>query len=242
MKRNLLSLNLALLCLVAFAVWKVQTEWTAQKLREDAVKNKSVPAPPLTVAPIPAPPAPVVAASYSDIANKMLFNKDRNPNVVVEVVEAPKPPMPPLPVLHGVMGLPSGMLALLSTDAKTPGKGVAVGEKMGPFELAALTRDEISFKWEDKTVTKSVSEMIYRGLEATAQQAPPAPGTGSSPSAGNAPASTGAAKPSAAVIGMEEIKTCDPGETSPNGTVSDGYKKVLMPTPFGNSCHWEIVK
>jgi hypothetical protein len=241
MKKKLIWLNAALLCLVGMAVWKVQGEWAAQKQRELELKQAKVATPPLPPVQIAPAPAPVVAASYSDIASKMLFNKERNPNVVVEVVEAPKPPMPPLPILRGVMGLPSGMLALLSPDAKTPSRGVKVGEKVGQFELAALSRDEISLKWEDKTVTKSVSEMIYHGAEAPATPpGPPLPG-GSAPAPGGPP-SEGSGKPSAPVVGMEETKTCAVGDSSPSGTVADGYKKVLVPTPFGNSCHWEVVK
>ena len=245
MKKKLIWVNVALLCLTGYAVWRVQGQWVVQKQHEDEIKRVKVKPPPLPPVVIPAPPAPVVAATYSDIANKMLFNKERNPNVVVEIVAAPKPSMPPLPILHGVMGLPSGMLALMSPDAKTPGKGVEVGEKMGAFELAALTRDEISFKWEDKTVTKSVSEMIYKGVEAasaTQAAAPNPPGGASGAPAAAAPVPAGNGKPAAAVAGMEDTKNCAPGDTSPNGTVADGYKKVLFPTPFGNSCHWELVK
>jgi hypothetical protein len=244
MKRNLILLNVLLVGLIVAAGWKVQGEWAAQKEHEDQIRKAKVTPPPVPAVSIPAAPPPVVAASYSDIANKMLFSKERNPNIVVVVVEKPKPPMPPLPILHGVMGLPSGMLALMSADAKSPSKGVKVGDTVGAFELADLTRDEISLKWEDKTVTKSVSEMIYHGLE-VAEKAPPAsapPSASSGSSIVSAPAAQGPGKPGVQSVGEQDVKTCTPGDNSPNGTVADGYRKVLIPNPFGSSCHWELVK
>ena len=49
------------------------------------------------------------------------------------------------------------------------------------------------------------------------------------------------AKPSDTVIG-EGSKACLPGDDSPAGTVAEGYKKVLEPTPFGVACRWIAVK
>jgi hypothetical protein len=34
------------------------------------------------------------------------------------------------------------------------------------------------------------------------------------------------------------VKNCKPGDTSPAGTVVDGYKKVIEQTPFGAACRW----
>ena len=45
------------------------------------------------------------------------------------------------------------------------------------------------------------------------------------------------AKPSGVVVG-NAIKACTPGDTSPAGTVANGYKKVVEATPFGDACHW----
>jgi hypothetical protein len=35
---------------------------------------------------------------------------------------------------------------------------------------------------------------------------------------------------------------CLATDNSPSGTVKDGYKKIIMQTLFGQSCHWEQVK
>ena len=242
MKRKLIWLNILLTALIGAAVYKVRDEWTAQTAREQAIRrNTTKPAPP-PVVPVAPAPTPVSPAAYGDIAQKMLFAKERNPNVVIEKpVEPPPKPMPPLPLLHGVMGLPSGMLALMSVNEKSRSVGLKTGEKIGEFELAALSPDEISLKWEDKTITKSVSEMLRGSQEKASSQQSPQPGSPAGPAAPVAGAA--AAKPQRDVEGSAEaIKSCAPGDTSPSGTVADGYRKVLVATPFGNSCHWEQVK
>ncbi len=245
MNTKLVWVNLLLIALVAAIAWRVRAEWMTQQAREQGIRTARVVPPTVTPAPIPAPPSPVTAGTYSDIASRMLFSKERNPTVIIDMPPPPPPkPMPPLPLLHGVLGLPSGMVALMSPDAKSPGKPIKVGEKIGEFELAGLTQDEISLKWEDKTVTRSVSEMIYQGLEkAPATGAPQQLASAAPPPAATLPPPSGSGKPGGDVGGTSDgFKMCTAGDTSPAGTVADGYRKVLTATPFGNSCHWEPAK
>ncbi len=246
MKRKLIWLNIALAGLIAAAGVRVSEQWTAQQEREQRIRMARVKTPPAKAVVIAPAPAPVTAGAYSEIATKMLFSKERNPTVVLEVPVAPPPkPMPPLPLLHGVMGLQSGMLALVSLKPDARSVGIHIGEKIGEFELAGLTRDEISFQWEDKTVTRSVSEMIYHAQEqapAPQHQAAAAATPANAPSA-SAVGAASSGKPAANIEGLAGgYKTCSPGDNSPAGTVADGYRKVLVATPFGNSCHWEEVK
>ena len=250
MKGKLIWLNVVLAALLIAAVLRVRTEWMEGKQREVAVREHAhKPAPPPAVSVSP-PPGGVTAASYGDIAQKMLFARDRNPDVVVEVPAAPPAkPMPPLPILRGVMGLPDGMVALMSPDAKSRTSGIRVGEKVGEFKVSALSGDEISMTWEDKTVTKSVSEMIRNvpepptaGAGAAPVAAPSAPAT---PEGANAAPPSGgqSGKPFTEVAGSSAgIKNCAPGDSAPAGTIADGYRKVVTSTPFGSACRWEPVK
>ena len=83
-KRKLLWANVALLAISAAVAVHVRREWSETRARQQAVLSKRVrPLPPPPVAPVPVV-EPVKAAGYSDIAQKMLFSKDRNPVVVVE--------------------------------------------------------------------------------------------------------------------------------------------------------------
>ena len=88
MNRRIVLLNIALLALVAALGWILYANWREAQARESAVlRHKVAPravlAPPSLPGVQPAPPA-----EYIDVANKMLFSKDRNPIVVVE---PPKP-------------------------------------------------------------------------------------------------------------------------------------------------------
>ena len=39
----------------------------------------------------------------------------------------------------------------------------------------------------------------------------------------------------------QPARACKPGDNSPAGTVVDGYKKTVIPSPFGSMCRWEAV-
>ena len=241
MTRRLLVLNLVLLVAIAAAVWRLREDWIAARVREQALLGQAVkprPAVPL----IPDKPAePVTAAGYAEIADKMLFAKDRNPTVVVEAAPAPPPkPMPPLPVLYGVMNLLDGTTAIMGEKSGAKHQGVRPGDQIGDFTLVAISNSEITLDWEGKAVTRKIDEMIDR------TEAPP-PSVGS-----NAPRATSPAPPTPApgqsgravdaAPGVDvgnRIKACQRGDVSPAGTVSGGYRKVVSATPFGEACRWE---
>jgi hypothetical protein len=42
--------------------------------------------------------------------------------------------------------------------------------------------------------------------------------------------------------GVGSYRTCLSGDDSPEGTVTDGFRKVVVPTMMGLSCHWEKVQ
>ena len=42
--------------------------------------------------------------------------------------------------------------------------------------------------------------------------------------------------------GTGNYRSCLKGDETPNGTVTDGFKKTVTPTPMGNSCYWEKVE
>jgi hypothetical protein len=37
-------------------------------------------------------------------------------------------------------------------------------------------------------------------------------------------------------------RSCLPGDNSPSGTIVDGYRKLMTPSPFGVSCGWEKIQ
>lgn len=236
MTRKLHILNLALAALLALTGWQIRQRWLEAREREKRVLGR----PPETAAPVPEPPLrapePLPASAYLEVAQRFLFSRDRNPDVIIEMA-APKP-MPPLPVAHGILDLGSGPTAILSERSGQPQRAYRVGDRIGEFTLADVTASELAFVWEGKEIRKKLEEL-------KPPEAPPPP---------EAPAP--AAKPKTAVVATTTtvasgpsdidmgggIRACRQGDTSPPGTVMNGYKKVVTATPFGQVCRWEPVK
>ena len=241
MKRRLLILDLILLALIVWVGVRIRQEHLAGKAREQAVLGKRVPAvPPPPVAKM-APAQPVTAAAYAEIAQHMLFAKDRNPVVIIDAAPPPPKPMPPLPVVHGVMSFPDGPTVIMSEKSGARHRGIHIGEQIGDFVLRGVNTREISFEWDGKLITRSLEEVIERKPEAAsaaggaAVAATPAAGSRPAP-----PAPTG--QPAPGVDIGEGLKACQPGDTSPAGTVVDGMRKVVTPSPFGQVCRWVPVQ
>jgi hypothetical protein len=100
----------------------------------------------------------------------------------------------------------------------------------------AVNNEELVLEWEGKTITKKVDEIFDR---TTAAAPAPAPAAGA-PAPVAPPVATAAAAPGGELNGG--VKACQPGDTSPAGTVADGMRKVIKPTPFGSKCYWESEK
>ncbi len=240
MRHRLLLLNLFLAGLTAAAGWRLRQDWLRDRQHAASVINHRVqpPAPP----PVPSvpPPAPFAAPTYADVAQKDLFSKDRNPNVVIEPVAVkPAPKWPHMPILSGVMGLPGGLIAMLAENPGARSRGVGVGDKIGDLKIVAMSADKIKFEFEGEQKEVNVQDLVDRGGHGEA------PGDNSAATSLN-PANIAAnrtgppppPKPGVEVGAGPKIKANVPGDTSPAGTVVDGYKKVCTPTPFGDSCAW----
>jgi hypothetical protein len=237
LKRRLLLLNVVLLLLAALAGWQLRREYLAARERESAVLKR-------TLKPAPAPPAgkpqaraPVAPGSYLDIAQKLLFSKDRN-SVVVEEPPAPPPPkpVPPMPVFHGMMNLGDGPIAILSEKAGGQHREFHPGDQVGPFKLLAFNKQEVVLEWDGKTITKSVQELMGGAEEPRQEAAAPAAANTAAPP----PPHSQQSGP-----GVELTKgthACIPNDTTPAGTVRDGFRKTVTETPFGPQCRWEQIQ
>ena len=240
MKRKLLLANLALLAFATAGAVHLRREWVEAHASEQAVLEKRIqPVPPPRM-PAPAATEPVKAAGYNDIAQKMLFSKDRNPVVVVEPPPAPKVvPMPALPLFHGVVNLGDGPMAIMSVGPKGPHRDYQPGDKVGEFTLVAVNNEELVLEWQGQTITKKVDEILDRGTTA-----PPAPGPVAAASAAAAapprPVAPAPAEPGGDLT--RGVRACQAGDSSPAGTVADGMVKVIRSTPFGPKCFWESAK
>ncbi len=245
MKPRVIFLSIILAGALAAVIWQARARWTeAQELRAKTIDVKVKPAPVPPVVPAPRPDG-TTATRYADVATKNLFSKDRNPNVVIEPpkVEPPKK-MPPLPVVYGVLGLPSGTKAMMSEHPGEPSKTVKAGDSIGEFKIASLDSQNVVFDWDGKQIAKKIEDLIDRSaaLDAAAAAAPatnvratPPPAAQPAAPAQGPRTGPGAEFPTAAGVSQ---KSCIPGDTTPANTVVDGYRKNVVPTPFGNVCSW----
>ena len=237
MKHKILLLNVTLLAATIFTGFQLRRLYVAEKARESAaLRYKLNPAPPPPVTPLTPAPA-VLPSNYAEIATKTLFHKERNPTVVVVVPPPPPPkPVPPFPVLKGMMNLGDGLTAVFAEKSGSPGKEVKPGEPIGQFMLIAVNEQEAVFGWDGKTYRKRVEEILDRSRKEdqdTSRPAAPPPGAAPPPVAKVATgpgAETGAG-----------TRACNVNDSTPEGAVVDGYRKVSANTPFGKACRWEAV-
>ena len=241
MNRRIVLLNLALLALAGSLIWLLRTHWSDARSRETKVLTQRVPAKSVLAPPPPPPVRPVAPSEYLDVAQKMLFSKDRNPTVVIEVPPAkPEPPMPALPKYHGQMAI--GEPVVFLSIANQPERGYHAGEEIGDFRIANFDLDKIAFEWRGKTVERNVADLAPK------EEPPPPPTRAGTPAATPitplaSPAVPGTKTDPALGDDMGGgFRTCVPGDSSPVGTVLAGYKKVVSQTMFGQNCRWEPVQ
>lgn len=268
MNRRLWILNLVLVLFAAGLVWLLRDRYLEARAHETAVLTRKVPPKAVLAPPVPPLARPAQPAEYADVAQRMLFSKDRNPNVVVEAPKpAPEPPMPALPIYHGqmVIGDPIAILSLPAQAAVQ--KGYHAGDKVGDFKLIAFDRDKIELEWNGKKVERKPEDLAPKETEpasaaaAKAQAAANAPpsaapvnavsdASGAAPvkavtALGSGPGNAGSASSQPSGMGPEigsGVRACLPGDDAPAGTVLNGYQKRMIPSMFGSICRWEQVK
>jgi hypothetical protein len=240
MKRRLILLNAVLLALTAALFWQLRLRWLEGQARELQVLKQ--PAARAVSTPPAAPGAPPAAqsAGYLEVAQKTLFSKDRNPDVVVEVA-VPKA-VPPFPVAYGVSIMGDKAAVNLREKQGERSKWYMPGDKVGEFVLASVERDGIVLEWDGREFRKKLRDLKPESETAAAPVAAPA---AAAPAAVTVTPTTVASTPApAAGPGNETrpgMRECT-GDNLPAGTIRDGYRKVLIPSPFGDMCRWDLVQ
>ena len=243
MKPKFIALNILLVLALGAIAWQARARWNeARTKRRDNLSVKVKPLPMPAITPVPKPDA-APATKYAAVATADLFSKDRNPTVVIEPpkIEAPKP-MPPLPVVYGVLGLPSGTKAIMAEKPGLASRSVHAGDTIGEFKIAALDPQNVTFDWDGKMISRKIEDLIDRSNgpgAAGAQSAAVQPG-------GNAVAVAAAPPqpPPANVAAGPGVPTgggthaCVRGDSSPSGTVVNGFRISRVQSPFGEICNW----
>ena len=266
MRQRLILLNTLLAGLTAFAAWHLYDGWREARARQDGLLHGELPRKNV----VPPPPAPAVepaaAMGYEKVATQMLFSRDRSPVVVIEAPpKPPEEPMPALPLMFGMVVFGNDISILLAETAGGPQKSYRPGDDVGAFKLVSLTRETIKLRWKDKEIEKQVAE-----LKPTPEQQRAAAGDNRAPGAGGANIANvsglrGADAAQALARQQQEeeakkassnnanrgnpgadvgngMRLCAPGDDSPSGTVSGGFRKIITQGPFGKSCRWEPIR
>ncbi|MEI9815281.1 MAG: hypothetical protein WDO18_22705 [Acidobacteriota bacterium] len=251
MNRKVVFLNVVLGILLIWIGVRLRAHWQEASERKNVAMSR--PAHPSSVAAPPAAPgveAPS-AVQYLDVAQKMLFSKDRNPIEIlppppppkVEPPPPPKPPVPPMPHYYGQMDFGEPVL-LMSPDGKIQ-KSYHKGDKVGDFEIVEFDDKTVTLTWNGDTFLKEFRELT-KEPERVAQvaAAAPAPAGGRTIiGAGPAP-SAGQQKSIGPTLGEPQgnLRNCVAGDNSPDGTILDGFRLKKMDNLFGSTCQWEPLK
>jgi hypothetical protein len=249
-RRKLLLLNAALAAAAVMLGVKVHQEIAEGRRREQMLDtSRPKPAPLPKLAPQPQVP-PVSPAQYSDVAQKMLFSPDRNPTVVLPPPKIVEKPVPPFPVAHGVMifgSVPPTVILSLPNN-KEQGSYQA-GDSIGEFKIVSINNTDVVFEWDGKRFDKTLAELV--DTSAPVQDAQSAPAASSPVVTNAAPAQPEVKNTSSANANGPGrdlgagFYACQEGDSSPEGTVQDGKRKVTSNNPFspgGKSCYWEVAK
>ncbi|MCC6262341.1 MAG: hypothetical protein IT169_02100 [Bryobacterales bacterium] len=238
MKTRLRFLNLILILACGFTVWQVRAnhlEMAARERKTFEPRAKSSPAGEVKIVPIPPAEPP---SAYVEVATRMMFAQDRNPNVVEEKKPEPEPKkMPALPVLYGVINFGDGPIAMLSQDDSGKQGSYKVGDTIGEFKLVKISKEKITFSWDGQEIEKTADQLKAQAKSApkktTKETAAKAPAPVAPPPAPTKPG------PGKETGGRE--RACQPGEKAPDGTVVDGWVKRTTYSPMGAVCFWEPV-
>ena len=89
----------------------------------------------------------------------------------------------------------------------------------GPTFTHAITRDSPAFNTGDNPLGLITDQRIFaRRDRSPSVPAPPGVDIGAG------------------------LHACQPGDTSPPGTIAQGMRKLVTKTPFGDTCRWELLK
>jgi len=249
-KRRLLVLNALLVGLLILGGAELYARWLQAETRLarlDEVAPDAVP----PAAADPARARPIRAGSYLAVVDRMLFTPDRNPIVEVEEPEVVVEQRPDLPRLDGLVDFGDGPTALMAADASGKPEWLSVGGKVGDFVFNGVDGGKVKLLWKEEEILAAPQELVGAKAKAASSKSAKRPRRGR-PAPGAAPAAAPASANLAAdapkpIGGKHNIGTeispgryrADPKDSSPDGTESGGYRKVVRRTPFGSQSWWE---
>lgn len=231
MKRHWIIINALLFLLASFLVYQVRRQWRLyERQHNPASLNASAGQMPGIIAPRS---RSVVPANYSVISDNHLFNVERNNTIPPEPVPTPEPRVTaPKPILMGVMGLAGGSYALMVSGnggESSLYRRLKLGEQLDGYTLVRVLQDRVVMNAGGQEIDVRIADQPRR----------------SQPAAQAAPAASAGAVSSLGTAGGQATVNSDPQfppQNAPEGTVFNGKRKRMVPSPFGMTVVWEDVK
>ena len=114
---------------------------------------------------------------------------------------------------------------------------VKAGDNIGQFTMLDVNTSEITFQWTTtgEVVHRPLRDLADRGQAAAAPAPAAAAPAAPPPPVASAPLGPGELTP-------QGVKTCQAGDSTPDGTVVGGFRKTTINGPFGKTCLWDPVK
>jgi hypothetical protein len=165
--RKLITLNLLLVLASAVSIREVRIGWDEAQSREKNLNAEMIVRPRLQLRAAPLPDV-APAAQYAAITAKDLFVPDRNSGVIIAPPKVEEPrKMPPLPVVYGVLGLPSGVKAIMSERTGVAARSLKPGDTIGEYKVISLDLQSVVFEWDGRQISRDVREMIDHSENST---------------------------------------------------------------------------
>jgi hypothetical protein len=237
-KRNLLLMNVLLLGAVLVQVWYLRNQWHEFQVQhlvlQQNARAESKPNAPA------APAKPAEVANYTAIVENLLFAPERNPVIPVETT-ATATPLAPKPVLMGTVSLDGDEYALMiSADPKDSKeyRRLKVGESLGGYTLVKILDQKVAMNAAGTNVEIRLNEpsrLVARDVGPQATTA--ATGGANVTTVGG----TGTPPQGSTAVASPNAQGVPPGGI-PVGTIIQGRRKTLVPSPFGPMEAWVDVK
>jgi len=234
MRKKLILVDLLLLGLAVFLGYQLRVRWVSYQAEHNLSllnqKNE------LKDSPHSSPARPLNVPNYAAVVDNHLFNVERN-NLIPGDPPAPPPPPKvagPKPVLMGTVDLGGEQYALMfsaNRNASRQYKQVKVGESLDGYTLMKILDQKVLMIADGAEVEVRLNEpsqLVARDI------APNPSNSDRSVSIGSVP-------------GSQNLDSINANPTIPDvgppvGTIRDGKRKKMVPSPFGPMEVWEDVK
>ncbi len=236
MKRNWMLLNLALCVVALWLGYQLKKQWRAYS---DTHSSAKIQPPRLSPSQLPANVSKGnVVPNYSSIVDQHLFNLERNNAIPVDPQATAEPKvLAPKPILMGTMGLAGSTYALMVSGSggdSTLYRRLKIGEQLDGYTLVKVLHDKVVMNADGKELDVSIADQPRQRSQQSAPGGTSSAGSGSKVSAVGSAADARATAPS-------DAPQVPPGD-APDGTVFNGRRKRIVPSPFGPTIVWEDVK